>query len=84
MANTNRDVLFTAPTGWGKTFASLTIALNRNPGHIIYVLPTITSIRRMKDTLSRVFNCRVEENYYFADVEKITFRRSVFGANSRG
>ncbi len=71
MANTKGDVLFTAPTGWGKTFASLTIALNRNPRHIIYVLPTITSIRKMKDTLSKVFNCRVEENYYFADVEKL-------------
>ncbi len=71
MANTKGDVLFTAPTGWGKTFASLTIALNRNPSHIIYVLPTITSIRKMKETLSKVFNCRVEENYYFADVEKL-------------
>ncbi len=71
MANTKGDVLLTAPTGWGKTFASLTIALNRNPRHIIYVLPTITSIRKMKDTLSKVFNCRVEENYYFADVEKL-------------
>jgi len=71
MANTNRDVLFTAPTGWGKTFASLTVALNRHPRHIIYVLPTITSIRKMKNTLSKVFNCRVEENYYFADVEKL-------------
>lgn len=71
MANTKGDVLFTAPTGWGKTFASLTIALNKNPRHIIYVLPTIMSIRKMKDTLSKVFNCRVEENYYFADVEKL-------------
>jgi len=71
MSNTKGDVLFTAPTGWGKTFASLTIALNKNPRHIIYVLPTITSIRKMKDTLSKVFNCRVEENYYFADVEKL-------------
>jgi len=71
MANTKGDVLFTAPTGWGKTFASLTIALNRKPSHIIYVLPTITSIRKMRDTLSKVFSCKVEENYYFADVEKI-------------
>ncbi len=71
IANTKGDVLFTAPTGWGKTFASLITALNKHPRHIIYVLPTITSIRKMKNTLSNVFNCRVEENYYFADVEKL-------------
>ncbi len=71
MANTKGDVLFTAPTGWGKTFASLTVALNRKPSHIIYVLPTITSIRKMRDTLNKVFNCKVEENYYFADVKKL-------------
>ncbi|RLC46513.1 MAG: CRISPR-associated helicase Cas3' [Candidatus Coatesbacteria bacterium] len=71
MANTREDVLFTAPTGWGKTFASIITALNKQPRHVIYVLPTMTSIRKMKNTLSNIFDCRVEENYYFADVEKL-------------
>lgn len=69
IGNTNGDILLKAPTGWGKTFASLMVAKNNT--HIIYILPTITAIRKMRDVLKAILNCNVEENYYFADVEKI-------------
>jgi len=72
MARTDRDVLFLAPTGWGKTFAALTVAISKKPSHIIYVLPTITSIRKMKQSLQKLFgDIRIDENYYFADTEKL-------------
>lgn len=72
MATHKQDVLFSAPTGWGKTFASLTIATRKKPSHIIYVLPTITSIRKMKGTLQKLLQTNVVENYYFADFEKLS------------
>ncbi|WP_457752178.1 CRISPR-associated helicase Cas3' [Thermococcus sp.] len=72
MATSGKDLLFSAPTGWGKTFASLTIASTKNPTHIIYVLPTITAIRKMKKTIQKLLKISVNENYYFADFEKIT------------
>ena len=72
MARTDRDVLFLAPTGWGKTFAALTVAVSKKPSHIIYVLPTITSIRKMRQSLQKLLSgVGVEENYYFADTEKL-------------
>jgi len=72
MASTDRDVLFLAPTGWGKTFAALTVAVSKKPSHIIYVLPTITSIRKMRQSLQKLLSgVGVEENYYFADTEKL-------------
>jgi len=81
MANSGKHILFSAPTGWGKTFASLTIASTKTPTHIIYVLPTITSIRKMKETIKKILKMKVEDNYYFADVEKVTkqkdYERSV-------
>ncbi|USH00005.1 CRISPR-associated helicase Cas3' [Thermococcus argininiproducens] len=81
MANSGEHILFSAPTGWGKTFASLTIASTKTPTHIIYVLPTITSIRKMKETIKKILKMKVEDNYYFADVEKVTkqkdYERSV-------
>ncbi|MBO8144261.1 MAG: CRISPR-associated helicase Cas3' [Thermodesulfobacterium sp.] len=72
MARTDRDILFLAPTGWGKTFAALTVAVSKKPSHIIYVLPTITSIRKMRQSLQKLLSgVGVEENYYFADTKKL-------------
>lgn len=72
MARTDEDLLFLAPTGWGKTFAALTVAVSKKPCHIIYVLPTITSIRKMRQSLQKLLpSVRIEENYYFADTEKL-------------
>jgi len=74
MAKNGEDILLLAPTGWGKTFAAITVALSQNPSpsHIIYVLPTITAIRKMKKSLESFFDgLEIEENYYFADLEKI-------------
>jgi len=74
MAKNERDILLLAPTGWGKTFAAITVALLQkpHPSHIIYVLPTITAIRKMKKSLESLFDgLEIEENYYFADLEKI-------------
>jgi CRISPR-associated endonuclease/helicase Cas3 len=72
MGRTDRNILFLAPTGWGKTFAALTIALSKKPSSIMIVLPTITSIRRMKKTINKIIeNVSVKENYYFADTEAL-------------
>ena len=72
MAKTDRNILFLAPTGWGKTFAALIVAISKKPSHIIYVLPTITSIRKMRQSLQKLLkDVGVEENYYFADTEKL-------------
>lgn len=64
-------LLIRAPTGWGKTAASLSYAIGKN-SKIIYVLPTITSIKSFYDDLSTLFG---EENigefFYYADVEAI-------------
>ena len=77
IANSGENILFSAPTGWGKTFASLKIASTKNPAHVIYVLPTITSIRKMKKTLEKLLKTKIEESYYFADVEKISNEESI-------
>jgi len=68
----NKNLILLAPTGWGKTFAALIIALAHNPSHIIYVLPTITAIRKMKEIIKKFFkDMEVEENYFFADIEML-------------
>jgi CRISPR-associated endonuclease/helicase Cas3 len=77
IANSGENILFSAPTGWGKTFASLKIASTKNPSHVIYVLPTVTAIRKMKKTLEKLLKTKVEESYYFADVEKVLNEKSV-------
>ena len=72
IARTDENILLLAPTGWGKTFAALTVAVSKKPTHIIYVLPTITSIRKMKQSLQKLLvGIKVDENYYFADTEKL-------------
>ncbi len=74
LSNSKKDILLTAPTGWGKTFAAIVVALSQNPtpSHIIYVLPTITAINKMKKVLETIFTgIKIEENYYFADLESL-------------
>ncbi|AGB05366.1 DEAD/DEAH box helicase [Aciduliprofundum sp. MAR08-339] len=69
----NSNILLLAPTGWGKTFASIRIALAHKPSHIIYILPTITAIRKMRESLKQLFeDIDIEENYFFADTEMIS------------
>jgi CRISPR-associated endonuclease/helicase Cas3 len=67
----NKNLLLRAPTGWGKTAASLSYALGKG-SRIIYVLPTITSIKSFYDDLSTLFGKgNVGEFFYYADVESM-------------
>ena len=71
------NLLLRAPTGWGKTAASLSYALGRSP-KIIYVLPTITSIKSFGEDLSNFFgNSNVGEIFYYSDVEAIKEERDL-------
>jgi len=44
-----------APTGWGKTYASLLYPSARDFTRIFYLLPTITAIKKFHKSLVRVF-----------------------------
>jgi len=67
-----------APTGWGKTFASLSYAIGKG-SRIIYVLPTITSIKSFYDDLCVFFGKEnVGEFFYYADVEAMRREESDF------
>lgn len=71
LSKINTNLLIRAPTGWGKTAASLSYAIGRN-SKIIYVLPTITSIKSFYDDLCIFFGKEnVGEFFYYADVEVI-------------
>jgi CRISPR-associated endonuclease/helicase Cas3 len=66
------DLLIRAPTGWGKTVASLSYAIGKNSSRIIYVLPTITSIKSFYEDLRTFFGKEnVGELFYYADVEAL-------------
>jgi len=69
LSKVDSHLLIRAPTGWGKTVASLSYAVGRG-SKIIYVLPTITSIRNFHDELCSIFGSdNVGEIFYYADVE---------------
>ncbi|BBL45731.1 CRISPR-associated nuclease/helicase Cas3 [Nanobdella aerobiophila] len=63
------DYLFLrAPTGWGKTTTSLFFAMNKNYRKIFITLPTITSIKKFYDSLTKIFNKdEVGMYFYFYD-----------------
>ncbi|HDD43739.1 MAG TPA: CRISPR-associated helicase Cas3' [Candidatus Desulfofervidus auxilii] len=69
LSKIKEHLLIKAPTGWGKTAASLSYAIGKN-SKIIYVLPTITSIKSFYDDLCTLFGKEnVGEFFYYADVE---------------
>jgi len=71
LSNINSNLLIKAPTGWGKTAASLSYAIGKN-SKIIYVLPTITSIKSFYDDFCNFFGKEnVGELFYYADVEAV-------------
>lgn len=71
LSKINTNLLIRAPTGWGKTVASLSYAIGRN-SKIIYVLPTITSIKSFYDDLCTFFGKdNIGEFFYYADVEAV-------------
>jgi len=72
------NLLIRAPTGWGKTAASLSYAIGKN-SRIIYVLPTITSIKSFYDDLCDFFGKEnVGELFYYADVEAVKREKTDF------
>ena len=74
----NTNLLIKAPTGWGKTAASLSYAIGKG-SKIIYVLPTITSIKNFYDDLCEFFGREnVGELFYYADVETVKREKSNF------
>jgi len=69
LSKIKEHLLVRAPTGWGKTAASLSYAIGKG-SKIIYVLPTITSIKSFYDDLCTLFGKEnVGEFFYYADVE---------------
>jgi len=64
-----KHLFIRAPTGWRKTAASLSYAIGKG-SKIIYVLPTITSIKSFYDDICSLFGKEnVGEFFYYADVE---------------
>jgi len=80
-----KHLLIRAPTGWGKTVASLSYGIGKG-SRIIYVLPTITSIKSFYDDICFLFGKEnVGEFFYYADVEmkneeKSDFRELMFSS----
>ncbi|SFN11958.1 CRISPR-associated helicase Cas3' [Thermodesulforhabdus norvegica] len=78
LSKVKEHLLIRAPTGWGKTAASLSYAVSKG-SRIIYVLPTITSIKSFYDDLCTFFGKEnVGEFFYYADVEAIKREESDF------
>lgn len=78
LSKIDTNLLIRAPTGWGKTAASLSYAVGKG-SRIIYVLPTITSIKSFYDDLCAFFGKEnVGEFFYYADVEAIKREESDF------
>ncbi|TDA38442.1 MAG: CRISPR-associated helicase Cas3' [Thermoproteota archaeon] len=65
----NNNIDLAAPTGWGKTFVGVLKALIDRPLKLFYCLPTITAIRKMKESLERIMGEEVGEYFYFSDVD---------------
>ena len=78
LSRIDTNLLIRAPTGWGKTAASLSYAIGKG-SKIIYVLPTITSIKNFYDDLCTFFGKEnVGEFFYYADVEVMKREESDF------
>ncbi|MCD6221083.1 CRISPR-associated helicase Cas3' [bacterium] len=78
LSKVGEHLLIRAPTGWGKTVASLSYAVSKG-SRIIYVLPTITSIKSFYDDICDFFGKEnVGEFFYYADVETIEKEESNF------
>ncbi|OAA32507.1 hypothetical protein AT15_00060 [Kosmotoga arenicorallina S304] len=52
---TGKDTIITAPTGRGKTLASLNWWKSTNRKHLTYILPTVTTVEAMYETLEKEF-----------------------------
>jgi len=73
-----KHIVVAAPTGWGKTALSLLRAKHFKPNRILYILPTITAIRKFEDRLKKIFGPNfVGEYFYFADIEDLERRPEV-------
>ena len=78
LSKVKNHLLVRAPTGWGKTAASLSYAVGKG-SKIIYVLPTITSIKSFYDDFCTFFGKgNVGEFFYYADIEAIKREESDF------
>jgi len=70
-----KHLLVAAPTGWGKTSLALLRMVKLKPVKVFYVLPTITAIKDLYDTLTEMIEeAYVGEYFYFADVELLVER----------
>lgn len=58
-----------APTGWGKTTASLLYFLNKPVKKIFFLLPTITAINKFHGKLSSNLSGEVTKYFYYYDAE---------------
>jgi CRISPR-associated endonuclease/helicase Cas3 len=58
-----------APTGWGKTTASLLFFVNKPVRKIFFLLPTITAISKFHNKLSKGLPNKVTKYFYFFDAE---------------
>jgi len=68
-------ILIAAPTGWGKTALALVRIIFKKPVKVFYILPTITAIRDLYETLTKIVDrTYVGEYFYFADVELLKKR----------
>ncbi|MEM4949575.1 MAG: CRISPR-associated helicase Cas3' [Candidatus Jordarchaeales archaeon] len=76
-SSNTKHLVVAAPTGWGKTALSILRAEHLMPCKVFYVLPTITAIRKLVETLERIFGTdRVGEYFFFSDVENLFKRKS--------
>jgi len=67
--NIKDNCILVAPTGWGKTYASLLFASNKKFKKIFYILPTITAIKVFTEKLEAIFGKeKVDAYFYFYDV----------------
>lgn len=72
IASCEGHVSLAAPTGWGKTMVGLLKAVRQGPVKLFYALPTITAIRKMKESLEeRLGRDAVGEYFYFVDVDLV-------------
>lgn len=58
-----------APTGWGKTTASLLFFVDKPVRKIFFLLPTITAISKFHKKLSKGLPNKVAKYFYFYDAE---------------